>query len=118
MGKKLFVALFKAEIDDALEGLEQLSFVLENRLNKGAITNYVYSENEALLSQEISALKKLILHIDSVNIGTCKDVNALALNLENMLQMKVEEMDDPQAVCGIIRRKIKKVLNYIVEQPE
>jgi hypothetical protein len=118
MSKKLFITLFRAEINDAMEDLEQFSLILENRLNKGAITNYVYSENEALLGKEISALRKLIPHIDSFNIDTCKDVNTLALNLKNMLQMKVEEMDDPQAVCEIIRRKTKKVLNYIVEQPE
>jgi hypothetical protein len=116
--KKLFIAFFKAEIDDALEGLKQLSSLLGARLNKGEITNYVYSENEALLGQEISALKKILPLVDSINIDAFNDVNALALELGNMLQMKVEAMDDPRAVREITNRKIKKVLNYILEQPE
>jgi hypothetical protein len=115
---KLFILLLRAEIEDVIEGIEQLSFVMENRLNKGEITNYVYNENEAFLTQELSGLKKLLPLIEGVDIGVCKDVNTLALETGNMLQIKAKAADDPRVILEIIDRKIKKVLRYITEQQE
>ena len=115
--RKLFITFFRAELEDAIEGLEQLSARMEKRLSAGEITNYVFNENEALLKNEISSLKKLLPVMYMFEIEKYPDINALAEAVGSMLQRKVEEMGDPQAILEIIRRKQKKVLNYLMEQP-
>ncbi|MDR1318042.1 MAG: hypothetical protein LBJ90_00325 [Treponema sp.] len=116
--RKLFIRFLRAELEDTIEGIEQLSFVLESRLQKGEITNYVYNENKAFLNREIAGLRKLLPLLEGVDIEAGKDINTLALETGNMLQLKANAADDPQVVTEIINRKIKKVLNYITEQPE
>ena len=115
--RKLFITLFRAELEDAIEGLEQLSVRMEKRLRAGEITNYVFNENEALLKNEISSLKKLLPVMYMFEIEKYPDVDTLAEAVGSMLQRKVEEMGDPQAILEIIRRKQKKVLKYLMEQP-
>ncbi|MDR2134586.1 MAG: hypothetical protein LBP27_05710 [Treponema sp.] len=116
--RKLFIMLLRAEIEDTMEGIEQLSFVMENRLNKGEITNYVYNGNKAFLAQEHAGLEKLLPLLDGVDTGSRKDVNALAFETGDMLQREAKAADDPSVILEIISRKIKKVLKYITEQQE
>jgi hypothetical protein len=110
--------MFRAELEDCIEGLEELSVICGQRLKKGEITNYVYNENEALLHQEISGLKNLLPIVDAVKTEEYRDVHDLAQKLEALLTAKAEELQDPQAVGGIISRKIRKILNYILDWPE
>jgi hypothetical protein len=57
--RKLFIVMVRAELEDSIEGLEELSAICKRRLGSGEITNYVYNENEVLLHQEISGLRNL-----------------------------------------------------------
>ncbi|MDR2019408.1 MAG: hypothetical protein LBQ14_01425 [Treponema sp.] len=116
--RKLFIVMVRAELEDSIEGLEELSALCKRRLDSGEITNYVYNENEALLHQEISGLKNLLPVVDAVKMEDYRDVHDLARKLEALLTAKAEELHDPQAVGGIISRKIRKILNYILEWPE
>jgi hypothetical protein len=116
--RKLFIIMVRAELEDSIEGLEGLSVRCKHRLGSGEITNYVYNENEALLHQEISGLKKLLPVVDAVKAEDCRDVYDLAQKMEALLTAKAEELQDPQAVGGIVSRKIRKILNYILEWPE
>jgi hypothetical protein len=118
MGRgKLFITLFRAELEDAVEGLEQLSQTMEKRLHAGEITNYVFNENTALLANEISSIKNLIPLLDTVDYDSFENCEALVKSTGNMLQMKAELMDDPHAVVEIIIRKLKKVMAYLEGQP-
>ncbi|MDR0877555.1 MAG: hypothetical protein LBN21_05840 [Treponema sp.] len=112
--RKLFITLFRAELEDSLEGLEHLSYILEHRLNNGEITNYVFNENETLLSREISGIKRILSAFDAVDPDGYQSVEALAQGTVEVLKQKAAEQDESQAVQGIIERKTKKVLNYIL----
>jgi hypothetical protein len=116
--RKLFIALMRAELEDSIEGLEQLSGRLKERLEKGEITNYVFNENGALLSREISGLKALLPFVDAIKSADYPDVRVLAQHAGDALKKKAEEWEDPEAVGEIIARKIRKILKYILELPE
>jgi hypothetical protein len=113
--RKLFLTLFRAEIEDNIEGIEGLAAALRERFSKGEITNYVYSENEALLGHVLAELKKLLPLVDGLDKNAYADAAALAQSLESMLQTEVKESGDSGLVREIIGRKIKKVLKYIAE---
>jgi hypothetical protein len=116
--RKLFMTFLRAEMEDSVDGLTHLSERLRERFEKGEITNYVFSENSALLSREISAIRSLIPVLDTIAGADYPDVHALARNVEETLHRKAEELEDPEAVSRIITRKIQKILMYILEWPE
>jgi hypothetical protein len=117
-GRKLFFTLFLAEMQDSLEDIEYLAGIYGNRFRNGEITTYVYNENKAFLKHEASGLKGLIAFIESVKPGDYKDVRELAQGMEYMLKKKAEESDNPAVIDQIVSRKIKKVLAYVLEEPE
>ena len=115
--KKLFLKVLKAELEDCLEDVEDLTNLYERRRNKDEITNYVFQENEALLSREWKGLKNIILSIDGLNSEGYDSVQAFASAVDAILQREVFEFEDPEAVYGIAKRKLLKVLRYVTEQP-
>jgi hypothetical protein len=116
--RRLFMTFMRAEMEDSSEGLEQLSGILAERLSKNEITNYVFNENAALLAREISGLKSLVSVLDGIAAGDFPDVYTLARHTEKTLIDKAREWEDPEAVNGIITRKVRKILTYILELPE
>ncbi len=111
--KKFFLKVFKAELEDCLEDVEDLSILYGRRRKGEEITEYVYRENEALLSREISGLKTVIASVDDFALERYESVDALAAALDEMIQKKVLEYEDPEAVYGIAKRKLLKVLGYV-----
>jgi hypothetical protein len=116
--KKLFLTMFQAEMEDSYGDVLYLSSVNEGRFSSGEITNYVYNENKAFLEREAAALKALIACIDTIKVEDYKDVGETAAKVDEFLKTRAREQDEPQAVYGIISRKIKKVLKYIMEYVE
>ncbi|MDR2159113.1 MAG: hypothetical protein LBP23_03485 [Treponema sp.] len=110
--------MLRAEVEDSIEGLEMLSRTLQERLKKEEITNYVFNENEALISQEIFGLKTLLPVFCGINKDEYPDVQSLAAAVGEMLKKKAEELEDGRGVLEIVARKIRKVLGYILEKPE
>ena len=76
--RKLFVTMLQAEVEDSIEGLEMLSRNLRDRLKKDEITNYVFNENEGLISQEIFGLKSLLPVFGGIDKDKYPDVLSLA----------------------------------------
>jgi len=113
--KKLFLKILKAELEDCLEDVEDLTNLYERRLKKDEITNYVYQENEALLAREIAGLKNILLSIDDLTLEGYDSVDAFASSVDAMIQREVLEFEDPEAVYGIAKRKLLKVLKYVGE---
>jgi hypothetical protein len=108
--------MFRAELQDSLEDIEYLSGTNESRYRSNEITSYVYNENRAFLQHETAGLKNLISFIDFFNPDDYRTVTELASATDVFFKKKVEEFDDPEAVYGIIKRKIKKVLAYVEQQ--
>jgi hypothetical protein len=114
--RKFFLAMLQAELQDSLEDIEYLGATYENRYRSNEITNYVYNENEAFLHHEAAGLKNLISLVDSFNPDDYQDLTEFAQAMDVFFKKKVDEFDDPQAVYGIIKRKINKVLSYVAER--
>ncbi|MDR1418958.1 MAG: hypothetical protein LBI86_01140 [Treponema sp.] len=116
--RRIFMTLMRAELEDCIEGLEHLSEILGDRFSKNEITNYVFSENSALLAREISGLRSLVPVLGGIKSGDFPDVYALARHTEKTLLDAAREWENPEAINGIIARKIRKILTYILDLPE
>ncbi len=114
--RRFFLKVLKAELEDCLEDIEDLSLIYERRRSEEKITNYVYQENEALLAREISGLKNILLSIDEVSLEGYDSLEAFASAVDALFQREVLEFEDPEAVYGIAKRKLLKVLKYVNER--
>ncbi len=114
--KRLFLKVLKAELEDCLEDVEDLEIFYERKHCGDEISNYVYNENEALLKRELAGLKNVLQAIDDVALEKYASVDALATDIDAMIQKKVLEFEDPEAVYGIAKRKLLKVFRYTSEE--
>jgi hypothetical protein len=114
--KRLFLKVLKAELEDCLEDVEDLEILYERKHGCEEISNYVYNENEALLKRELAGLKNILQTIDDVTLDRYASVDALATDVDAMIQKKVLEFEDPEAVYGIAKRKLLKVLRYTLDR--
>lgn len=114
--KRLFLSILKAELEDCVEDLEDLAILYERRFGLQEITPYVFSENEALLARELSGLRTVLSSIDDVQVDGYASVEEIAEVVDALIQRKVLEYEDPEAVYGIAKRKLLKVLTYVNER--
>jgi hypothetical protein len=110
--KRLFLKILKAEIEDCLEDVEDLENLYERKFRGDEVTPYVYNENETLLAREFRGLSQVLSSIDLVDLDRYASVEDLAAAVDEMIQKKVLEYENPQAVYGIVKRKLLKVLRY------
>ncbi len=116
--KKLFLKVLKAELEDCLEDVEDLANLYERRHNGDEVSNYVYNENSALLTRELSGLRNVIESLDTVLLNSYDSIESLAASVDAIIQKKVLDYEDPQAVYSIAKRKLLKVLRYIGDRQE
>ena len=114
--KKLLLKIFKAELEDCIEDVEELIKLYDRRHGSNEISEYVYMENEALLTRELGGLRKVILALDGIDQEQFEDLQALATAVDGMIQRVVSEFEDPQAVYGIAKKKLRKILGYIADK--
>lgn len=114
--KRYFLNILKAELEDCVEDVEDLAILYERRYGSQEITPYVFSENQALLSRELSGLRSVLSTIDDVAVDGYASVDDLAAAVDAMIQRQVLEYEDPEAVYGIAKRKLLKVLKYVGER--
>jgi hypothetical protein len=105
--------MFRAEIENSIEDVTALADLYEKRFKSEEITNYVYNENEAFLTNEIAGLRSLLTYLETISTEKYSNAEELASEIDNMIKRKAEVYEDPGAVYGIVSRKIKKILTYL-----
>jgi hypothetical protein len=105
--------MFRAEIENSLEDADALFNLYEKRYHRDEITNYVYNENGVFLTQEITGLRGILTFLDTLKPEKFSSVEDIASEIDSMIKKKVEDFEDPEAIYGIVSRRIKKILNYL-----
>jgi len=113
--KRFFMMILKAELEDCIEDVEDLSAYYDRRRGKD-LTEYVYMENVAQLKRELSGLQTLLFSIDDLSIDSYDSVETLAVALDDEMKKIVAAYEDPEAVYGIAKRKLLKVLRYVADR--
>jgi len=111
--KKLFLSVFKAELEDCIEDIRELSELCENRYDCREIGDYVRNENQALLHQEVVGFKDALNSIDALDPDQYDGLQSLVQAVRDLVVRSVREASDPEAVVALAERKLRKVLTYI-----
>lgn len=111
-----FLKILRAELEDLLEDLKAVEDRYRQRFAKSEITNYVFLENEALLSREEESVRALMASIDGMNSSGYKSVEEIVEALDAVAREFITTKEYPAAVHRLLRRKMEKVLSYVMAE--
>jgi len=108
-----FLRLFRVELDDLSEDVQQRLEATERRFERGEITQYVRLANEALYKRELDALEKFAGIVDGIDPSIYNGIADIEAVLLARSRDYVSRLEDPEAVYVLLKRKIDKVKAFI-----
>jgi len=109
-----FIRIFRIELEDLEEDINDLLEILEKRRDSQEITNYVYMENKGILLNEIACVHELLDSISSIDANKYESVEAMIAEVRNMLDQRIQDCDFPEVVHSLVQRKFEKVSTYVI----
>jgi hypothetical protein len=109
-----FISIFRIELEDLEEDINDLLEILEKRRDSQEITNYVYMGNKGVLMSEISCLRELLDTLSTIDANQYESVEAMISDVRNMLSRRIRDCAAPEAVHQLVERKFQKVCTYIM----
>lgn len=110
-----YLAVLRAELEDLEEDLAVLTNLYDERDKRGEITHYTCLENVALLKEEISGIADLVANMENIDPTRYNSVEELVVDIEQLCLRRIRESDFPRAVFTLVKRKLQKVLGYVVQ---
>jgi hypothetical protein len=109
-----FIDIFRVELKDLEEDINDLLEILEQRKVSHEITNYVYMENKGVLLNEISCVHELLDQLSAIDAYRYESVEAMIGDIREMLDRRIEECSFPDAVHNLVQRRLEKVCTYVL----
>ena len=109
-----FISIFRIELQDLEEDINDLIEILEKRKDSQEITNYVYLENKGVLLNEIACVQELIDSISTIDAYQYDSVEAMIADVRKILDQRIRDCDFPKVVNDLVQRKFDKVSKYVM----
>ena len=109
-----FISIFRIELQDLEDDINDLLEILEERKNSHEITNYVYLGNKGILLSEISCVRELLEQLSTLDAYQFESVEALIAGVREMLDERIKECSFPDAVHNLVERRLQKVCTYLL----
>ena len=110
-----FISIFRIELKDLEDDINDLLEILEKRRISQEITNYVYMENKGVLLNEISCVHDLLDQLGTVDAYSYESVEAMFEDVRDKLDARIADCSFPNAVHNLVLRRLEKVCNYILD---
>jgi hypothetical protein len=112
-----FISIFRIELQDLEEDINDLLEILEKRKDSQEITDYVYIGNKGVLLNEIASIKELLDSISTIDAYQYESVEDMIADVHQMMDTRIRERDFPAVVRDLVQRKFDKVCRYVVGPP-
>ncbi len=109
-----FISIFRMELEDLEEDINDLLEILEKRRDSQEITNYVYMENKGTLLNEIACVHELLESIRTIDANQYESVEAMIAEVKKMLDQRIQDCAFPEVVHSLVQRKFEKVSTYVI----
>jgi len=109
-----FINIFRIELEDLEEDINDLLEILEKRKDGKEITNYVYMGNKGVLLNEISCVRELLDTLGTVDAYQYESVEAVIADVKKMLDQRIQDCAAPEVVHSLVQRKFEKVCTYVM----
>jgi flagellar biosynthesis component FlhA len=111
---KKFINIFRIELEELEQDINDMIEIVEQRRNSREITNYVYIANKGVLLNEISSVRELLDQLSTIDAYQYESVEALIEGVREMLEKRIEEYSFPDAVHHLVERRLNKVCTYVL----
>jgi len=108
-----FISIFRIELEDLEEDINDLLEILEKRKDSQEITNYVYMGNKGILLSEISCVRELLDTLSTIDAYQYESVEAMIAEVKKMLTARIRDCAAPEVVHQLVERKFDKVCTYV-----
>ena len=108
------ISIFRIELQDLEEDINDLLAILEKRRDSQEITPYVYLGNKSVLLNEIACVEELLGKIGAMDTNRYGNVDALIAAIRELLKERIKECAFPEAVHSLVQRKFEKVCSYVI----
>jgi hypothetical protein len=109
-----FISIFRIELEDLEQDINDLLEILEQRKDSQEITNYVYLGNKGVLLNEISCIRELLDTLSSIDAYEYPSVEIMITEVRNMLFDRIRNCGAPEVVHQLVERKFEKVCTYVM----
>ena len=109
-----FISIFRIELEDLEEDINDLLEILEKRRDTQEITNYVYMGNKGVLLNEISSVRELLDQLSAIDAYQYESVEAVIAAVKEILDERIRDRSFPDAVHHLVQRKLEKVCTYVL----
>jgi hypothetical protein len=109
-----FISIFRIELEDLEEDINDLLDILEKRKDSQEITNYVYMGNKGVLLNEINCVRELLDTLSTVDAYQYESVPLMIAEVRRMLDQRIRDCAAPEIVHGLVERKFEKVCTYVM----
>ena len=110
-----FISIFRIELKDLEEDINDLLEMLEKRKDSQEITNYVYMGNKGVLLNEIACVRELLDSMSSIDAYQYENVDAMIADVRKMLDRRIQDCAFPEVVHSLVQRKFEKVCTYVLK---
>lgn len=110
-----FIRVLKVELEDLEQDLISVEESYRHKWEEEEISNYVFLENMAALREELGGIHKILGDLASVDAGSFKDIDQFVDHFLKLIKDNRDNVDLPEGVYRLLRRKIMKVRNFILE---
>jgi len=113
-----YIGILKIELADLRDNLEDLVKEAEDDANKKykKVSNYVSYENLSVYKNELFGINNVFEDINNLDLSKYKDLDELYLGLKSIFKSKFKKLGLDKAGYAIIKRKLKKVMQYVLNQ--
>ncbi len=108
-----FINIFRIELEDLEEDINDLLEILEKRKDSQEITNYVYMGNKGILLSEISCVRELLDTLSTIDAYQYESVEVMIAEVKKMLFERIRDCAAPEVVHHLVERKFEKVCTYV-----
>ncbi|WP_020613379.1 hypothetical protein [Sediminispirochaeta bajacaliforniensis] len=108
-----FLRILSVEISAMEEGIVVLLDSTSERHDRREITEYVWTENSALLRHELQILKAIHEEVDRLSAESFSSVDEAG---DAVLSILTERSDAPRALYSFFQRRMVKIYRYIDEE--
>ena len=111
--KERFLEILRMELEDLVLDLRDRIDMYVQGNAAGEITNYVMTENTAVLENEIAGIRHLIEYLDRFEIDDAEDLSDMVERVLGRCRRNIEELHLPGVLCDMLKRKCAKVERYV-----
>ncbi len=112
--KRKYLEILKIELEDLKTDTETLLALSGERKDRGEITNYVFLENMTLFKNLISGIEYMYASLCKMSMEKYNNLGEMIADIDLGFRQKTKDSDFPEAVYTLVKRKLEKVLKYIL----